>query len=174
MKLGVILFLTSGLIFVSSMHATDISMMDEIKNCDGQIQKVNEQLRLEESKPVSNSRNIKYLTDKKSKLMANKLKKMIDLKNNLQKYSNDLKVKIEKLSAKKKTQDNDKIVEKMQDTQKKYEDEIKRLAENIDLCEAEIKKTVDHKEKNKTETDKKKCGSLFEKQGIRINEFIKT
>jgi len=162
MRFRVIFFLISGLI-VSSLYAADISITDEIKNCDVQIQKINEQLNVEESKSGGNSRNIKYLTEKKNKLMVNKLKKMVDLKNNLQKYSNNIKADIEKRNEKK---NDDKIIEKLRDTQKKYEEEIARLNTDITSCEAEIKKTVDHKDKNKTETDKKKCSGLFTIQNI--------
>ena len=165
MRFRMIFFLISGL-FVSSLHAADMSIMDEIKNCDAQIQKINEQLSLQETKAGNNSRDIKYLTEKKNKLMINKLKKMVDLKNNLQKYSNDIKIKIEKSSAKKKNNEDDKILEKLKTDQQKYEDEIKRLNTEIVSCEAEIKKSVDHKDKNKNEADKKKCSSLSSRQNI--------
>lgn len=148
MLFRIITLLISGTFFLSA-YATDISIREEIECNDEQIQKVSEQLSMEESKSDKNSREIKQLTEKKNKLLENKLKKLVDMKNILQKNLDKLIINIKKKSEKEEHK------EKHLKEQERCESEIKKLNIDIEACKEEIKKMIDQKEKNKIENDKK-------------------
>lgn len=141
-------FVLAGSMSFAALSASDYgSISKEIKNFDGEIQRMATQI--EDAQTKKTAPEIKVLTDKKAKLEENRAKKIGILKEILQKNITTTKTNIEKVKAQK----GDTV--KMEAQLKKFEDDLNQL--NTDYPAKDKKEeSKDAVKDDKKKDDKKK------------------